>query len=126
MYRTCQSQNSPPIFDHGYITSPNYPMKYYLDAQCEWRLAVQQRQTIRVTMYDFELDVKKGGVCNDFLVIKDRHSREYFRDCGSLGKQLIHVESNEAVVYFQTATNSLTQRGFFLYFEGMCTIDLEL
>jgi hypothetical protein len=45
--------------------------------------------------------------------------RLYFRDCGSLGKQMLTVDSSEALVRFKTGQASLAQRGFLLYFEGL-------
>lgn len=57
------------LYDHGYISSPNYPDKYYMDAVCRWTIAVQRWQTIHITMFDFELDVKRAGQCHDYLEI---------------------------------------------------------
>lgn len=133
----------PVVYDRGYVASPNYPGKYYLDTDCRWRLVVQRQQTIRITLYDFELDVKRAGRCHEFLEIialapsssgsaagtgndvissgggvVGGSGRVYFRDCGSLGKQMLTVESSEALVRFKTGQASLAQRGFLLYFEG--------
>jgi hypothetical protein len=138
----------PTVYDRGYVASPNYPGKYFLDTDCRWRLVVQRQQTIRITLYDFELDVKRAGRCHEFLEIaglnpssslssvasavgNDVNSsgggggggggtgRLYFRDCGSLGKQMLTVDSSEALVRFKTGQASLAQRGFLLYFEGL-------
>lgn len=126
----CSESTSVTLFDHSYITSPNYPEKYFMDAECQWILAVQSGQTIRITLFDFELDVKRGGRCFDFLEVSVA-GRIYFRDCGALGKQVIDIEweeegeevdgdvgATEASVVFKTGQTSLTQRGFLLYFEG--------
>ena len=71
-----------------------------------------------MTIYDFELDVKKGGQCNDFLEVSSG-SLTYFKDCGGLGKQELKVDANNALVHFHASPNSLTQRGFFIHFEGL-------
>ena len=106
------------VYDRGYITSPNYPSKYYMDAECRWSVKVQRSQSIRVTLFDFELDVKRGGHCYDFLEISSL-DRLHFKDCGALGKQVIDVDStSEALIVFRTGQTSLTQRGFLLFFEG--------
>ena len=55
------SGGSPVLYDHGYISSPNYPDKYFRHADCRWTLAVRRWQTIRITLFDFELDVKRSG-----------------------------------------------------------------
>lgn len=39
-----------------FIASPNYPDRYFRDAQCRWQLATQRTQSIRLTIVDFELD----------------------------------------------------------------------
>lgn len=66
--------HSPP-FDGGYVSSPNYPNKYYAEAECRWTLTVQPTQTIRLTLLDFELDVRRGGQCHDVVRISYRRRR---------------------------------------------------
>ena len=78
IHGTCQSVNYPVIFDHGFVESPSYPMKYYLEAHCIWHLAVQKRQTVRVTLHDFELAVKKNE-CDDYLLIEGVDGTTYFK-----------------------------------------------
>lgn len=133
---TKQRRGPVVLYDHGYVASPNYPGKYFLDTDCRWRLAVQRRQSIRIILYDFELDVKRAGLCQEYLqisaldgdaeargglttVIDDSvGGRIYFRDCGSLGKQTLSIDASEVIVRFKTGQASLAQRGFLLYFEG--------
>ena len=117
LHSSCQAPSSPPLFDHGYLASPNYPMKYYMDAECTWHLAVQSRQTIRLTLYDFELDVKRGGTCYDYLLIESE-DKVYFKDCGAMGKQVVKVDASTATVIFHAGQSGLTQRGFLIYFQG--------
>ena len=77
-----------------FIASPNYPEKYFRNAQCRWRLAAQRSQRIRLTLVDFELDVRRDGVCHDELRIIAAVSDSghvVFSDCGALGKQVIAV-----------------------------------
>lgn len=74
-----------------FIASPNYPQKYFRNAKCRWRLAAQRTQTIRLTLVDFELDVRRNGVCHDELKIISIISNSghvVFIDCGALGKQV--------------------------------------
>ena len=112
---------TPPYLAHGYIASPNYPGKFYMDAECHWIIAVQKEQTIEMTLFDFELDVKRGGKCHDYLDISDAMNRTYFRDCGAMGKQVMTIRSSRAIISFRTEQTSLTQRGFVLFFEGSFT-----
>ena len=133
---TKQRRGPVVLYDHGYVASPNYPGKYFLDTDCQWRLAVQRRQFIRIILYDFELDVKRAGLCHEYLQISALNGgaeardgpavvggdsvdgRIYFRDCGSLGKQTLSIDASEVIVRFKTGQASLAQRGFLLYFEG--------
>jgi len=118
----CSERESVALYNHGYITSPNYPDKYYMDAECRWSIHVQRRQAIRITLLDFELDVKRGGRCYDYLEISSG-DRTFFRDCGALGRQIVDVDTscNHVTVTFRTGQTSLTQRGFLLHFEGSPT-----
>ena len=79
----------------------------------------QKRQTIELTIVDFELDVKKGGRCSDFMEITTEIGARYFHDCGSLGKELIRIASHSATIRFRTGMSSLTQRGFLVHFRGV-------
>ena len=117
LHQTCTSLSGPAYYEHGYIASPNYPVKYYMGADCYWRISVQRRQTIKLYIVDFELDVKRRGTCHDYMEIT-AEERTYFKDCGALGREELEIESHNAVVHFHTAPNSLAQRGFLLYFEG--------
>jgi len=76
----CSETESVALYNSGYITSPNYPDKYYMDAECRWSVHVQRRQAIRITLLDFELDVKRGGRCYDYLEVASG-DRTFFRDC---------------------------------------------
>lgn len=138
---TKQRRGPVVLYDHGYIASPNYPGKYFLDTDCRWRLTVQRRQSIKIILYDFELDVKRAGLCHEYLQISaldgsqqaprgavmtevggdSADGRIYFRDCGSLGKQTLSIDASEVMVRFKTGQASLAQRGFLLYFEGAKT-----
>jgi len=98
--------------------------RYYMDAECSWSLVVQPSQTIRLTLLDFELDVRRAGACHDFVSVTYRRRRkwddvvEVFRDCGSLGKQVLEVPASSAVVVFKTGRSTLTRRGFVIHLEG--------
>ena len=68
---TSSSSETPAVklYGSGYLSSPNYPDKYYMDAECRWRVRVQPRQTIQFTIFDFELDIKRAGRCSDYVQI---------------------------------------------------------
>jgi hypothetical protein len=68
---------------------------------------------------DFELDVRRDGVCHDTVeVIDDATGDVMFSDCGSLGKLSVDVASSRATVKFKTGNSGQTQRGFLLQYEG--------
>jgi len=55
-----------------YIASANYPNRYPIESDCQWRIVAHRPQslsTIRLTIIDFELDVRRGGRCHDLLRI---------------------------------------------------------
>jgi len=55
-----------------YIASANYPHRYPIDSDCQWRIVAHQPDTlstIRLTVIDFELDVRRGGRCHDRLQV---------------------------------------------------------
>jgi hypothetical protein len=209
----------------GFLASPGYPARYHphpgnsahaaesardkLNAfqhaqvpvfDCRWHLVAQRLQTIRIILLDFELDVRREGVCHDRLDILGPVSsssssmsypddddsrlddyqyispianddvtsaevpagavasslsalnhdaaeggatggmsaasfgnqmttnqwRKYFSDCGALGKHVVDVVSNEAVVVFAMSQHGSgpTQRGFLLHFEGRSVEDV--
>ena len=87
-----------------FIASPNYPEKYFRNAKCLWRLAAQRAQRIRLTLVDFELDVRRNGVCHDELSVISVVSgsgRVVFSDCGALGKQVtLPPRNNENYLFY--------------------------
>jgi len=55
-----------------YIASANYPNRYPIDSDCQWNVVARRPHalaTIRLTIIDFELDVRRGGRCHDLLRI---------------------------------------------------------
>jgi len=99
-----------------------------MDVECQWTVVVQPSQTIRLTLLDFELDVRRAGICHDYVGVTYRRRLagrrqwdviEAFRECGSLGKQVIDVPASSALIVFKTGRSSLTRRGFIVYFEGL-------
>ena len=105
-----------------------------MDAECRWPVVVQPSQTIRLTLLDFELDVRRAGTCHDYVAvtyrrrISDRNWDvvEAFRECGSLGKQVINVPVSNALIVFKTGRSSLTRRGFIVYYEGRILLHFSL
>ena len=78
-----------------FIASANYPDRYFRDAECLWQVATQSTQRLRLTLVDFELDVRRAGVCHDQLTIisqsVDGSHHVIFSDCGALGKQVMNI-----------------------------------
>lgn len=111
------SSSAFQLVDHGYLSSPNYPGKYFMDVECFWKITVPRWQTIRLTLLDFEMDVKRGGRCYDLVeILVGDHV--FFSDCGALGKQVLDIPTSQATVLFRTGSSSITQRGFVMHFEG--------
>lgn len=111
-----------------YVASPGYPDRYYMFADCRWRFAAERSRHLRFTIVDFELDVRRSGHCYDRLDIegRGRHLQpsrwtSYFSDCGALGKHVIDVTGNEAVVRFVSGGAGPAQRGFLLHVQCKIT-----
>ena len=117
---------SQPLFDRGFISSPGYgeSANYNRDLHCEWPLAAQRHQHLRITVYDFALTVNSGGTCQDYLQLVagsgegEGEGDIVFTECGLQGKQTIEVKDRNALVRFHTTRKSSTARGFLLFFEG--------
>ena len=103
--------------DAGVASSLSIPHSRYELKYMFLFLQPQKRQTIRLTLIDFELDIKKGGRCYDYMEIQGA-DQTYFSDCGSLGKEQFHIKSDSAVIRFNTGMSGLTHRGFLVHFEG--------
>ena len=127
--RSTSDEVIPVMADSSrYVASPGYPDRHYMFADCYWRLVTLRRQLLRVTIVDFELDVRRAGHCHDRV---DIHARprgsiqtwtKYFSDCGALGKHVIDIKGNEAVVRFVSGGSGPAQRGFLLHVECKSTI----
>jgi len=61
-----------------YIASANYPHRYPIDSHCQWHIVAaaaepQRRRpllaALRLTIIDFELDVRRGGRCHDLFTV---------------------------------------------------------
>jgi CUB domain len=59
-------------FNAIYLASPNYPDRYYMQANCRWMVHARPWQTIQVIVHDFELDVRRGGRCHDYVIIASK------------------------------------------------------
>ena len=50
-------ENKPLIIteDTGFITSPNYPYKYYNNLNCQWLIPPENGRFTNISILDFEL-----------------------------------------------------------------------
>ena len=61
--------------------------RYHMDVECQWTILVQPSQTIRLTLYDFELDVRRAAVCHDYVAVTYRQrplGQHYYHIVGLL------------------------------------------
>jgi len=112
------------LVSSGFLSSPNYPQVRALIADCWWTLTVQPSQTIRLTLYDFQLSVKTANICRDYLRISAvtltsaRSEVTVFEDCGSRGLEVIDVAASRVHLHFHTDQSSQTHRGFLIHYAG--------
>jgi len=108
----------------GFLSSPNYPHVYATIADCWWTLTTQPTQSIRLTVYDFQLSVKTGNVCRDYLRITASTltpaGSEFtvFEDCGSLGLQVFDIAASRVQLHFHAGQSSQPHRGFLIHYTG--------
>lgn len=95
----CYGSGGPQLYDHGFVASPSYPAKYYMDADCYWRLAVQKRQTIRVTLLDFELDVKVHDYGKNCQQSADCVTLRLWPSIAKLKSKLLLDYNNNKILY---------------------------
>ena len=69
-------------------------------------------------MSDFELAVKLNGRCLDRLTIRSTDGGVKFEECGPIGKQILVMKDNLALMTLRTSQRSQAGRGFLLYYEG--------
>jgi len=73
--RSCTSSPTTVVIQRSsvlYIASANYPERYPIDSDCQWRIVSHQPESlpvIRLTIIDFELDVRRGGHCHDLFQV---------------------------------------------------------
>ena len=103
-----------------------------MTADCYWTLTVQPTQTVRLTLYDFQLTVKTGRVCRHYLritaVTMNPAGSEVtvFEDCGSVGLQVMDVAASRVHLHFHTDQSSRANRGFLIYYTGSTTVVCRL
>lgn len=109
----------------GSIISPNYPLSYAHNAQCEWRISVNEGSSIQIVFSD--LDLEENAECKyDYLEIfdgSDASSRSFGKLCG---EHPMHIEttSNHALIRMNT-DDSHAGRGFHLKYSTNCNRTIE-
>ncbi|KAI1280397.1 Cubilin [Halotydeus destructor] len=110
----------------GSIVSPNYPLPYGRNAECDWQIKVSSGSTIVLHITD--IDIEQHGSCNfDFLEMYDGQNDR----APSVGKfcngqnHLITITSSTNVLAIKFRTDSSAAgRGFRLVYGSNCTSTL--
>ena len=118
-------QRHEALVTSGFVSSPNYPLVYALTTDCWWTLTVQPTQTLRLTLYDFQLTVRTDRLCRDYLRItaltltSSAPEVTVFEDCGSVGMQVFDIASSRVQLYFHAEqSSSQAHRGFLIHYTG--------
>ncbi|XP_064556077.1 cubilin homolog [Drosophila montana] len=114
------------IGNGGVITSPNYPNSYPHNAHCEWQLRVHPGSSLRIVIEDLELE-DLYDCTYDYLRIyngtsSSRLSDGTYHDMCTMpdeANRVLNIDSNEAVVVFQSDINN-AERGFRLSYSADC------
>lgn len=112
----------------GSISSPSYPNSYAHNAQCEWRISVNEGSTIEIIFTD--LDMETQSDCKyDYLEIfdgADASTRSFGKFCSSENHPM-HIETvrNHAMIRMNT-DESHAGRGFFLKYSARCNRTIHM
>lgn len=112
----------------GSISSPNYPKPYSHNAQCEWRISVNEGSSIEIIFTD--LDMEQQTECKyDYLEIfdgPDASTRSMGKFCSSENHPM-HLETsgNHALIRMNT-DDSHASRGFFLKYSVHCNRTIHM
>lgn len=106
----------------GSITSPGYPMAYGNNAQCEWRISVNEGSSIEIIFTD--LDLETQNVCAyDHLEIfdgTDSSASSFGKFCSSETHPM-HLETSGNHAFIRMNTDESHQgRGFSLKYSINC------
>lgn len=110
----------------GSISSPNYPKSYAHNAQCEWRISVNEGSVIEIIFTD--LDLETQSECKyDYLEIfdgSDASAMSFGKFCSSENHPMhLITEGNHALIRMNT-DESHAGRGFFLKYSLRCNISI--
>jgi len=132
MTSSSTSARRETLVSSGFLSSPNYPQVRALIADCWWSLTVQPTQTLRLTLYDFELSVKTANICRDYLRISAATLTSggsevtVFEDCGSRGLEVFEVASSRVYLHLHTVQSSQSHRGFLIHYTGLYVLYISL
>lgn len=111
----------------GSIQSPNYPISYPHNAQCEWRISVNEGSSIQIVFSD--LNMEQHSECKyDYLEIfdgTDASAKSFGRFCSSEHHPLyIETSGNHALIRMNT-DESHSGRGFHIKYSTNCNRTIE-
>jgi cubilin len=111
----------------GAITSPNYPESYSHNAQCEWRISVNEGSSIEIIFSD--LDLESHAECKyDYLEIfdgVDTNAKSFGKLCSSEHHPMhLETSSNHALIRMNT-DESHSGRGFHIKYSANCNRTIE-
>lgn len=61
------------LTDDRRIDSPNYPLEYFPDKECIWRIAVPENHQVAIKFHSFELE-NHDNCIYDYVEIRDGNS----------------------------------------------------
>ncbi|XP_077124414.1 cubilin [Ranitomeya variabilis] len=104
----------------GAFASPNYPMPYYQNSECNWQLKSSSGNLLEIDFQHFDLAERFG--CEDYLAVYDGNSTM----SNSLGKLCgvklpAPIRSTSNAMYVKLVTGSSTSKsGFLANYRQVC------
>lgn len=111
----------------GSISSPNHPLSYAHNAQCEWRISVNEGSTVEIIITD--LDMESQTECKyDYLEIFngiDASTTSFGKFCSSENHPMhLQTDTNHALIRMNT-DESHSGRGFYLKYSMKCNQTIQ-
>ncbi|CRL00998.1 CLUMA_CG014207, isoform A [Clunio marinus] len=112
----------------GSISSPGYPKSYAHNAQCEWRISVNEGSMIEIIFTDLDLETESD--CKyDYVEIfdgADASTKSAGKFCSSENHPMhLQMSSNHALIRM-SSDDSHSGRGFFLKYSALCNRTIQM
>ncbi|XP_062848643.1 calcium-dependent serine proteinase-like [Trichomycterus rosablanca] len=113
---TCRANCTEERFGEGVLTLPGSPGPYFENADCSFKLSVDEGNQIVFTFTGvFDVESRNGG-CRDYVMIKTE-SEDFGPYCGNKAPPEIITSAQHVEVIFHSDQNDKANQGFTLVYK---------